>query len=110
MRDWDGRVTIESAAPTIERVSRRELARLLLEARLGAAKNDDQSAEGTFGWKSYQWEMASIWIENILLKQPKRWLPQRYENYDELLAAAVEGAESYSVVPKELGHWNCGKL
>jgi len=110
MRDWDGRLTIDSAAPTIERVSRRELARLLLEARLGAAKNDDQSAEGTFGWKSYQWEMASIWIENILLKQPKRWLPQRYENYDELLAAAVEAAVSDSLAPKDLSNWHWGKF
>ncbi len=110
MRDWDGRLTIDSAAATIEKVSRRELARLLLEGKLGAAKNNDESGERTVDWKSYQWEMASIWMENILLKQPKRWLPQKYGNYDELLAAAVEAGVSDSSAPKDLSNWHWGKF
>ncbi len=110
MREWDGRLTIDSAAATVERVSRSELARLLLEGKLGTAKDNVKSDEGTFGWKSYQWEMASIWMENILLKQPKPWLPQKYENYDELLANAVEAAVNRPSAPKDLSNWHWGKF
>ena len=31
-------------------------------------------------------------MENILLHRPKRWLPENYPNYDELLTAAVDAA------------------
>ncbi len=37
LRDWDGRMSADSAAPTIETKARQELARLLLEPKLGAA-------------------------------------------------------------------------
>ena len=37
LRDWDGRMSADSAAPTIETKARLELARLLLEPKLGAA-------------------------------------------------------------------------
>jgi penicillin amidase len=110
MREWDGRLTIDSAAATVERVSRSELARLLLEGKLGAAKDNDKSDEQTFDWKSYQWEMASIWMENILLKQPKPWLPQKYENYDDLLTDAVEAAVNRPAAPKDLSNWHWGKF
>src|SRR5437867_10972772 len=35
LRDWDGRLTMDSVAATIEGNSRRELIRLLLEPKLG---------------------------------------------------------------------------
>ena len=37
LRDWDGRMSADSAAPTIETKARQELVRLLLEPKLGAA-------------------------------------------------------------------------
>ena len=37
LRDWDGRMSADSAAPTIETKARQELARLLLEPKLGPA-------------------------------------------------------------------------
>ncbi len=52
--------------------------------------------------------MQSVWLENVMLHQPKRWLPEGYAKYDELLAAAVESAVKNSEAPRELKTWNWG--
>ena len=36
--------------------------------------------------------MSSVWLENVLTKQPARWLPPGYSDYGSLLTAAVEKA------------------
>ncbi len=106
LRGWDGRMSEDSAAPLLAYRSRRELTRLLLEPKLGAAPPDPKQAAASLNWKTYHWGMASVWIENILLHQPKRWLPEAYPNYDELLTAAVEGVVSEA--PKDLTSWKWG--
>jgi penicillin amidase len=113
MRDWDGRLTANSAAATIENRSQYELRRLLLESKLGSAPKNlpPKSASPppeSFSWKSYRWFSSSIWLENVLEKQPKRWLPEGYENYEALLAAAVEAAISNPEAPQDLTQWRWG--
>src|SRR5712692_4234175 len=110
MRGWDGRMTANSAAPTITARARAELARLLLEPKLGAAPKDPQQVGTTLNWKSYRWGMASVWLENVLQHQPKRWLPAAYPNYDELLAGAVEAAVSGPGAPQDLNSWKWGSF
>ena len=116
MRDWDGRLTIDSAAATIANRSERELKRLMLEPKLGAAskasntKSTQAELGDSFSWKDYQWFMWSVWMENVLEKQPKRWLPDGYENYDALLVAAVEAAVTRPDAPRELAQWRWGKF
>ncbi len=123
LRDWDGRMSAESAAPTIETKARQELVRLLLEPKLGAAADGPASgstlvstsspASGELSWKSYRWGMSSIWLENVLTRQPARWLPPGYSDYGSLLTAAVENAvkqkASSSDVPANLTQWTWGK-
>jgi penicillin amidase len=104
MRGWDGRMSAASAAPTIAENSIRELRRLLLEPRLGSATSDDTA----LSWKTYSWQMRSVWLENILLHRPKRWLPDKYSSYDELLAGAVDAAVNGADVPKDLASWRWG--
>jgi len=87
--------------------------RLLLEPRLGAAPKDPQQVETVLSWKSYQWMMSSVWLENLVQHQQKRWLPQAYSDYDELLTAAVEAAVELnsghtSDVPQDLNSWHWG--
>jgi len=113
MRNWDGRMLASSAAPTLAVRSAEELMRLLLEPRLGSAPDDPKKREETLNWKTYHWEMRTVWLQNVMLHQPKRWLPERYPNYDELLAAAVEAAvnESHAgaaSAPKDLASWHWG--
>ncbi len=106
LRQWDGRMTADSAAPTIAVRAREELERLLLEPKLGAASGDSASPGG---WKSYQWMMDTVWLDNLLQRQPKRWLPDPYGSYDELLTAAVEAAVSRPDAPQDLNSWKWGE-
>ena len=105
MRDWDGRLNKESAPAAIEHQSREQLARLLLEPKLGPATN----SEGQLNSRDYQWFMSSVWLENLLLKQPKRWLPPNYADYDTVLTAAVEAAVKSPSAPTDLNDWHWGK-
>jgi penicillin G amidase len=110
MRNWDGRMVASSTPAAIAVRSSRELSRLLLEPRLGAAPDDPKKQAETLSWKTYDWEMRSVWLQNILLHQPKRWLPEKYSNYDELLTAAVESAVNGSDAPKDLTSWHWGNV
>jgi penicillin amidase len=106
MRNWDGRMLASSAAPTIAVRAGEELTRLLLEPRLGPAPEDPKLQRTTLSWKSYDWQMQTVWLQNVLLHQPKRWLPEKYPNYDELLTAAVEAAVNAPDAPKDLASWH----
>jgi penicillin G amidase len=110
LRQWDGRMTAGSAAPTIAVRSRDELARLLLEPKLGRAPVDPVQAKSTLNWKSYAWMMETVWLDNVVQHQPKRWLPDAYANYDELLTAAVESAVSAPDAPSDLNAWKWGAV
>jgi penicillin amidase len=122
LRDWDWRMSAESTAPTIETKARQELVRLLLEPKLGAAASPNSgpssaAASGGLNWKSYHWAMSSVWLENVLTKQPARWLPPGYSDYGSLLTVAVENAVKQTEaasgdaarVPSDLGQWKWGK-
>jgi len=106
LRDWDGRMTADSAAPTIETKSRAELVRLLLEAKLGPAP--ESRLRGELSWKSYRWSMSTVWLETVLTKQPARWLPPEYPDYQSLLTAAVENALKQPGAPANVGEWKWG--
>ena len=110
MRNWDGRMQASSAAATIAVRSAQQLTRLLLEPHLGTAPDDPKQQETTLSWKSYAWEMRTVWLQNVMLHQPKRWLPEKYHNYDELLNAAVEAAVNGADAPKDLNSWHWGAV
>jgi penicillin amidase len=113
LRQWDGRMIADSAAPTIAVQARQELVRLLLEPKLGAAPQDPKQIETTLNWKSYQWMMSTVWLENVVQHQPKRWLPENYASYDELLTAAVEaavGPAHASDASQDLNLWKWGNF
>jgi penicillin amidase len=109
MRQWDGRMTASSAAPTLETRSRKQLIRLLLEPKLGSARGDPRQGEAELSWKSYDWMMQSVWLENLLQAQQKRWLPATYPSYDALLTAAVEDAVNQADAPRDLNSWSWGE-
>ena len=98
MRNWDGTMSTDSAAPTLAYFSRKKLEELLLKPKLG----DD--------WKDYKWFMSPVWLENVLAHQPARWLPPGYAGYDELLTAAVQAAMDDGDAPQSLALWNWGRV
>jgi penicillin amidase len=118
LRDWDGRMSADSAAPTIETKARQELVRLLLEPKLGAAKEapakNGASGAGAketvaLNWKTYRWGMSTVWLENLLSKQPARWVPAGYSDLDAVLTAAMENALKQTGVPSDLAKWKWGE-
>lgn len=104
LRDWNGQMSANSAAPTIASHARDELMRLLLEPKLGAAPAD--GTDTGLNWKSYHWMMETVWVENVLMQQPQRWLPPGFANYNELLGAAVEA--TVKDAPDNIKSWNWG--
>ena len=110
MRNWDGRMLASSTAATVAVRSGQELTRLLLEPKLGSAPEDPNQQETALSWKTYHWQMKTVWLQNVMLHQPKRWLPEKYSNYDELLTAAVEAAVNGPDAPKDLGAWRWGRV
>jgi penicillin G amidase len=108
LRGWDGRMTADSAAPTIAYRARAELTRLLLEPKLGVAPADPKQVDAILSWKSYSWGMQSVWLENVVHHQPERWLPGGYGSYDDLLAAAVEAVVSGPDASQDLAAWKWG--
>ena len=98
MRNWDGTMTTESAAPTIAYYSRKKLQELLLKPGLGEE------------WKDYRWFMSPAWLENVLAHQPARWLPPGYDNFDQLLTAAVQAAVDDADTPRSLTLWKWGRV
>jgi len=113
LRQWDGRMTENSAAPTIAVRARQELTRLLLDPKLGSAPKDPHQLETTLSWKSYAWMMSTVWLENVVQHQPKSWLPEAYANYDDLLTAAIEAAVDSNPAhgwdaPQDLNSWKWG--
>lgn len=95
MRGFDGRMSADSAAPTIEVIARLHLWKMLLESKLG----DD--------WDHYEWSDSAVALENIVQNQPERWLPAGYANFNELLTAAVDWADKQG--PSDLSSWKYGK-
>ncbi len=105
MRNWDGRMTTDSAVPTIVTAARHQLMRLLLEPKLGPG-SVSTGLMGAIGYDSYHWFMSEVWLEEVLLHQPSRWLPQGFANYDDLLSAAVE--QGIKDAPPKLAKWRWG--
>lgn len=106
MRDWDRIMNADSAAALIEVRSRAELARMLLDAKLSTTAH---SAAPVLSPADYKWSMASVWLENILQKQPKRWLPEKYPNFDAVIVAAVNAALDSPELPSQLTDWRLGR-
>ena len=104
LRDWNGQMSANSAAPTIASHARDELMRLLLEPKLGVALVD--GVDSGLSWKSYHWMMETAWLENVLSQRPQQWLPTRFANYDDLLAAAIEA--TVKDAPEEIASWKWG--
>jgi penicillin amidase len=94
MREWNGRVEVDSVAPTIEARARVRLWKMILEPKLEAAYED------------YHWFGSSIAMERLVRLKPKRWLPKEYANWDSLITAAVESA--LKDAPADLAQWKWG--
>lgn len=107
LRNWDGRMTANSAAPVIAVQAREDLVRLLLEPKL---RSENPASEASMNWRSYKWMMRTVWLENILRQEPKRWLPDGYTNYDDVLTAAMQSVLQDPKLPSNFSSWKWGEV
>ncbi len=94
MRNWDGRLSVDSAAASVVVQSREALWPMILQPRLGALE------------KKYSWAESEFALEEIVMHGKRAWLPMQYKNWDECLAAAVATALEKS--PANVADWNYG--
>ncbi|HTK95489.1 MAG TPA: penicillin acylase family protein, partial [Terriglobales bacterium] len=113
LRGWDGRVTVDSAAPVLTAMTRKYLWQELLESYLGPPDPEGGSTRPrrvvSGVYKEYSWGMQSTALENLLLHQPPRWLPKGVSDWNELVARALEKAVGDKAAPRDLNDWTWGK-
>lgn len=98
MRNWDGNVTIPSAAAAIVDAARSALWPMILRSRLGEE------------WNLYRWYESSFVEEEIVSEQSRRWLPQKYSNWNDFLADAVDRGMTALQAPRDLKNWHYGEV
>jgi penicillin G amidase len=97
MRNWDGRLTTDSAAASLVTQTRYNLRAMLLQPKLG--KEDAQI---------YEWSESNFAIEEIVMNAKPDWLPPNYKDWDAFLADAVRRAMKDAKVPADASNWNYG--
>ncbi len=97
MRNWDGRLAVDSAAASLVTQTRYTLRTMLLEPKLG---NDDA--------RNYEWSESNFAIEEIVMNAKPDWLPPNYKDWDAFLADAVRHAMKEAKAPSDVSKWNYG--
>jgi penicillin amidase len=97
MRDWDGRLTTDSAAASLVTQTRRALWPLILEPKLGK----EMAAQ-------YRWAESNFAEEEIIMHASPGWLPPAYKNWDELLTDAVRKGMKDGKAPSDVARWSYG--
>ena len=97
LRDWDGRLSTDSAAASIVTQTRRAFWPLILEPKLGK----EMAAQ-------YRWAESNFAEEEIIMHASPDWLPPAYKNWDELLTDAVRKAMKDGKAPSDVARWSYG--
>lgn len=96
MRNWDGRLTTDSAAASLVTETRRALWPMILTPKLG--KDADE----------YRWSESNFAEEEIIMHAKPDWLPQGYKNWDALLTDAVRKGMEQGKAPGDVSLWAYG--
>lgn len=96
LRVWNGIVTLDSVAAQIVDSAKDAFWPLLLQPRLGEA------------WRLYSWQDKDYVEEEMVESLPAEWLPNRYSNWSDFLAACVERGMRDGGAPRSLGGWTFG--
>lgn len=97
LRSWDGHLTTDSAAASIEVNTRYGLRKMLLEPKLG--KDLAQH---------YQWSESNFAEEEIVMHASPDWLPHAYKDWDAFLTDAVRRAIKHGNAPADITKWAYG--
>jgi len=108
LRDWNGDVSAEDAAPSILAAVKMPvwLALLVPQIRAHDKLTNDAPAEKLA--MLYTWEESNTALENLLSHQPARWLPAGFANWNDFLAAVLARSLKANHAPGDLSRWKYG--
>jgi penicillin G amidase len=96
MRSWNGKLTLDAAAPSIIDQARHELWPLILKPKLGDM------------WKDYHWGESQFALEQIVMDSKPGWLPPGYKDWNALLTEAVRQGMKNGNAPTDVDNWKYG--
>ncbi len=115
LREWNGSVDANAAAPAIVVTARAALWPLLINSQVTPQPNPTaQSESGKTqpipAAALYSWGNKAYAEEWLIMHTPSRWLPKTYANWDDLLATAVADSLRIAKAPSDLSKWRYGQF
>jgi penicillin amidase len=119
LRDWNGNVDADAAAPAIVVAARAALWPLLLNPQLSpqpeaAAKTESGAKPGQIqpipAAALYNWGNKAYAAEWLIMHTPSRWLTKNYATWDDLLTTAVTQGLRVANAPADLSQWRYGQF
>jgi len=113
LRQWNGDVDVNAAAPAIVAATRAELLPMLLVPQIAAHDKaagmvqKDVTPAGVA--RLYVWAEQGFVLEQLVLHTPARWLPPGFANWNDLLEAAVDRGLTAAHAPADLATWSYSK-
>ncbi len=112
LRDWNGTLDANAAAPAIVVATRAALWPLLIDSQALQTQKESQS-ESTKpktlpASAIYSWGNKAYAEEWLVMHTPARWLPKNYATWDDLLATAVAQSLRLTHAPTDLASWRYG--
>jgi penicillin amidase len=123
LRDWNGSVDANAAAPAIVDAARAafwpmllipklapQAAGLLVQgADLSKVKSLPAEVERNANlWQLYRWGERDSVEEELITHTPARWLPAGYPTWEDFLAAVVQHGLREAHAPRDLSRWQQG--
>jgi penicillin G amidase len=113
LRNWNGSVDADAAAPAIVVAARSALWPLLLNAQQKPQPNPTAQTESARTQPLpistlYSWGNKSYAEEWLIMHTPSRWLPKNYPTWDDLLATAVALSLRNANATLDLSKWHYG--
>jgi len=105
LRDWDGSLDADAAAPAIVDSARTALWTLLLASQI----KSEPGRHAADAVKLYNWGGKAYAQEWLVMHTPARWLPAKYSSWDDLLTAAVAKGLADAHSPLDLKKWTYGE-
>jgi penicillin amidase len=115
LREWNGNMDANAAAPAIVVATRAALWPLLLNPQLSSqpdpvAQTESAKNQPVPPAALYTWGNKTYAEEWLIMHTPARWLPKNYATWDDLLATAVSDSLHIAHAPSDLRQWRYGQF
>jgi penicillin amidase len=115
LRDWNGNLDANAAAPAIVVATRAALWPLLLNPQASPQPNPQAQTESARNQPVppaalYTWGNKAYAEEWLIMHTPARWLPKNYPTWDDLLTTAVAQSLVIAHAPSDLRQWRYGQF